>query len=567
MKLKTHILSFFLITLANFSFAQKAYLDKSGGSAKMMVDGKPFLIMGGELHNSTGSDMTALPQVFKEMKAMNLNTVLTYAYWEHIEPVEGQFNFDLVDAAINAAKNEEIKLIMVWFGSWKSTASTYAPAWIKTNPKRFPRYALENGNTLEILSPFFEENMKADMKAYKALVQHIKEVDTQNTVIMMQVENEPGCFENYRDYTSQGQKAWEAQMPNEMVNYLKQNEGNLYPELEKVWAANGKKTKGTWEEILGKSSAEGDYKYYPQELFMAYYYSKYINYIAAEGKKVLDLPTFCNGWLYNNRGFYPHGTVNPHVLDAYRAAGSAMDFYSPNVYTIDYDELFSKYTLANNTLFVPESMLSPAGALYSIGAYNSLGFAPFGIDGSGPKKEDNAVNLALLKQINKTLDNMAGIITASYHTEKMNAVYINQSQKKDVVSMGDYIITATTSNERGFNLEFGKSLDQVGKNNIPGVADEKQAAPAPFGTVPKGLASSIIIQSDTDEFYFIGYGVRLNFELKEAIKLEHLGFLSIDEGDFVNEKFILKKRWNGDEQKVKLPEDHITVLKVKFYRN
>jgi hypothetical protein len=452
-------LSLFLTTGV---LAQVPYLDYSQGSARMMVDGKPFIILGGELHNSTASDKTALPRVFEEMKALNFNTVLTYAYWEHLEPVEGQFDFDLVDAAIEAARAQEIKLIMVWFGSWKSTASTYVPARVKTNPDRFKRYTLEDGSTLEILSPFYEENKLADAKAYTALMRHIKEVDFDHTVIMMQVENEPGCFDNYRDFSEAAQKAWNSPIPKQMTDYLKKNKGNLFPELEKVWKENGYKTQGTWEEILGKGKQEGDYKFYTEELFMAYNYSTYIDYIAAEGRKILDLPAFCNGWLYNNRGFYPHGTVNPHVLDAYKAGGDALDFYSPNVYTIDYDGLFSLYTLGGNTLFVPESMFSPAGALYAIGAYSSLGFAPFGVDDPKTYNENNAVNLRLMKEIYKTLPEMNELITSNYSSEKMKAVYLNADKKKQTISIGDYILKAESSDQAGFSLDFGKSLEQRG---------------------------------------------------------------------------------------------------------
>lgn len=548
-------------------FAQLPYLDKSGKAPKLMVDGKPFIILGGELHNSTGSDKAALQKVWKEMKEMHLNTVLAYAYWELLEPVEGKYNFELVDAAIEGAKKENLKIVLVWFGSWKSTASTYVPEWVKTNPKRFQRYTLENGKTLEMLSPFSEENRNADAKAYIALMQHLKEVDTQHTVIMTQVENEPGCFENYRDGSPAAVKAWQSAVPDDMVNYLKTNKGKLFPALEKAWADNGYKTKGTWEEVLGKSTEQGDYKHYTEELFMAYYYSKYINYVAAEGRKKHDLPAFCNGWLYNKRGFYPHGTINPHVLDAYRAGGKAMDFYSPNVYTIDYDELFTNYTLGGNTLFIPESMLVPAGALYSIGAFNSLGFAPFGIDGERIKSKENATHLSILTATNKTLSNMMGLVTSNYNSPKMRAVYINAGKKEHKIELGDYQITASSSAERGgFSLDFGKSLENVGKPQPASGTEAPAAAPAPFGSVPKGIGSAILIQQSADEFFVVGYGVKLNFALKESVKFKHLGFLSIDEGDFENEKFIPRKRWNGDEQKAILPDSQLTVLRIRLYR-
>ena len=574
---------FILLTVfsANSVYAQLPQLVKTANATKLMVDGKPFIMMGGELHNSTGSDTAALKQVWKNLKAMNVNTVLAYAYWEMVEPVEGKYNFELIDALINGAAKENIRVALVWFGSWKSTTSAYAPEWVKTNPKRFPRYTLADGKTLEILSPFSDENRQADAKAYTALMQHIQAVDTRHTIIMMQVENEPGCFENYRDYSPAAQKAWQSPMPSEVVSYLQANKGKLFPALEKAWAATGYKTKGTWEDVLGKSTDEGEYKQYTEELFMAYQYSKYINYVAAEGKKKLDLPAFCNGWLYNKKGFYPHATINPHVLDAYRAGGTALDFYSPNVYTIEYDELFSNYVRGGNALFIPESLPVPAGALYAIGEFDALGFSAFGIDGPSVKSPENATNVRILTGLNETISQMATVITANYDSPKMRAVYINPKRKEHAIDIGDYQIIASSSGGMdGFSIDFGKSLEQVGKHKItfaelsgndappqPAPATPAAAPPVPFGGPPKPLGSAMIIQHSADEFYVVGYGVKLNFALKEGIAFNHLGFLSIDEGRFENEQFVAGKRWNGDEQKVSLPENQLTVLKVRLYRN
>lgn len=564
-----------LLGVSMLTKAQLPYLQKSANSNKMMVDGKPFIILGGELHNSTGTDKIALKEALKEAKSYNLNTVLAYAYWEFIEPTEGKYNFELIDYLITNAKQENLKVVLVWFGAWKSTASTYVPEWVKTNPKRFQRYTLENGKTLEMLSPFSEENRNADAKAYVALMQHLKDFDKQFTVIMTQVENEPGCFENYRDYSPSAIKAWQSPMPSEMVEYLQKNKGKLFPALEKAWAANGNKTTGTWEEILGKSTEQGEYKFYTEELFMAYNYSKFINYIAEKGRKVHNLSAFCNGWLYNNRGFYPHGTINPHVLDAYRAGGTALDFYSPNVYTIEYDELFNNYTLGGNTLFIPESLMLPAGALYSIGAFNAIGFAPFGVDGERTKSKENAVNLNLLKGTFKHISGMMGIITQNYGTEKLKAVYLNPVKETQEISIGEYKLTATSGRKGGFSIDFGKSLEEAGKAKMSlgpppteNKEDKAKAMPAgPFGPLPEDISSAIIIQSGADEFYVVGYAAKFHFALKEGVSFSHLGFLSIDEGYFENDKFTATKRWNGDEQQVKLPLDKVTVLRVRLYRN
>ena len=571
----TQICICILLGVSILTKAQLPYLNRAANATKMMVDGKPFIILGGELHNSTGTDKVALKNGLKEAKSYNLNTVLAYAYWELIEPAEGKYNFELIDYLITNAKQENLKVILVWFGSWKSTSSSYVPEWIKTNPKRFQRYTLENGKTLEMLSAFSEENRNADARAYMALMRHLKDFDKQHTVIMTQVENEPGCFENYRDYSPAAIKAWQSSMPSEVVEYLQKNKGKLFPAIEKVWAANGYKATGTWEEILGKSTDQGEYRFYTEELFMAYNYSKFINYIAEQGRKVHNLPAFCNGWLYNNRGFYPHGTINPHVLDAYRAGGTALDFYSPNVYTIEYDELFKNYTLGRNTLFVPESLLLPAGVLYAIGAFNAIGFAPFGIDGEKTKSKESATNLNLLKGSYKAISEMTGMITQNYGSDKMKAIYLNPVKESQEIQIGDYKLIATNSRKGGFSIDFGKSLESEGKAKMSfgspsaeNKEDKAKAMPAsPFGPLPEDISSAIIIQNSADEFYVVGYGVKLHFELKERIKFEHLGYLSIDEGYFENDKFIATKRWNGDEQKASLAANQITTLKIRLYRN
>lgn len=557
----------FLTTLPHSSIGQQPQLKKVNGHLQMVVEGKPFLILGGELHNSTASDTIALKEAMQTFKELNYNTILTYAYWEMIEPKEGDFDFQLIDMAVAYAAEQELKLVMVWFGSWKSTASTYVPTWVKTNPQRFKRYALEDGTELEILSPFCEANWQADAAAYKTLMRHIKKIDIEHTVILMQVENEPGCFDNYRDYSVEALKKWQEPVPAELTAYLEKNKENLYPELKRVWAANGYKTKGSWPEVFGVGSQKGAYQQYTEELFMSFHYGKFLNKVAAAGRKEYDLPTFCNGWLYNDRGFYPHATVNPHVLDAYRAAGSALDFYSPNVYTIEYDQLFSEYTLGGNTLFVPESMYSPSGVLHAIGRYNSLGFAPFGVDDARTFSEQNITNLTLMKSIYGVLPEMAGHITGHYGSGKMNSVYLKPGKKTDSIALGDYMIKATASAAAGFSLDFGKSLEQRGKRRLgpPPAETNEEAKPMPFGALPEGLASAMLIQNDENEFYIIGYGVKLDFALKPSVSFSHLNYLSIDEGTFINEQFVPQKRWNGDEQKLVLPENKLSVLRLRLY--
>ena len=576
--MKSISISFFFATLycllSISCVAQIPYLKKDNSATTLMVDGKPFLILGSEMHNSTGTDTAAVTAVMKQAKMLNMNTVLGYAYWEMVEPSEGRFNFYLVDHLIKSAEKEDLKLILVWFGSWKSTTSSYAPEWVKTNPKRFERYALADKTTLEILSPFCEENLKADTKAYVALMKHLKETDIKHTVIMLQPENEPGTFSSYRDFSPKAEKAWNTNVPNDVIDYLKNNKANLFPALEKSWTANGNKINGKWAELFGDIQG---FPHYAEELFSAYFYSKFINSLTSEGRKVLDLPSYCNGWLYNKLGNYPHGTINPHVLDMYHAAGKALDFYSPNVYSLDYDQLFSDYKTGGKTLFIPESILSPAGALYAIGEYDAIGFAPYGIDGWNPADK----NQKLLSEVNKTLQEMQGLIMSRFNSNEMRGLYQAPMARNKSIEIGDYILSVSSAESHRFAIDFGKSLEKAGKETIsfpqlmgievpegmPHQEEQKSTPPNPFAGLPKDFGAAIIMMNSPDEFYIAGYGLRVDFALKNGVTFNHLGYRSIDKGYFKNNEFIVTKRWNGDELKTVLPADELTVLKVRLYRN
>lgn len=55
-----------------------------------------------------------------------------------LELVEGQYDFSHVDYMIEEARNWNLKIVFIWFESWKNLFMTYAPGWVKKDPKRFP---------------------------------------------------------------------------------------------------------------------------------------------------------------------------------------------------------------------------------------------------------------------------------------------------------------------------------------------------------------------------------------------------------------------------------------------
>ena len=69
--------------------------------------------------------------LWANLKEGGMNTVLAVVTWEQVEPVEGQFDFTVVDEMIKAARANDLKLAILWFGSWKNGMSSYHPVWVK----------------------------------------------------------------------------------------------------------------------------------------------------------------------------------------------------------------------------------------------------------------------------------------------------------------------------------------------------------------------------------------------------------------------------------------------------
>jgi beta-galactosidase GanA len=143
----------------------------------LVVDGKPMLVLGGELGNSSASSQAYMARYWPKLKAMNLNTVLAPVSWELIEPKEGVYDFSSVDGLLKDARAQDMHLVLLWFGAWKNSMSTYVPSWVKRDDVRFPRAKAANGVSQEILSAFSANTRDADARAYAALLAHLKAVD------------------------------------------------------------------------------------------------------------------------------------------------------------------------------------------------------------------------------------------------------------------------------------------------------------------------------------------------------------------------------------------------------
>ena len=127
-----------------------------------IVDGKQFFPIGGQACNSSGYNAAEAEQAFKIVKMLNGNTLEIPVYWEQVEPKEGKFDFTALDELLASARRHEMKLILLWFASWKNGNMDYAPSWVKTDTKRFKRVKAENGKDVWDLSSHCKANAEAD---------------------------------------------------------------------------------------------------------------------------------------------------------------------------------------------------------------------------------------------------------------------------------------------------------------------------------------------------------------------------------------------------------------------
>ncbi|GHS99653.1 hypothetical protein FACS189421_10500 [Bacteroidia bacterium] len=438
------------------------------------------------------------------LKNMHLNAVIAPIYWELLEPEEGRFDFTTLDELIAEARNHDMKLVLIWFGSWKNTVSSYAPVWVRENLERFPRAKNPQGENMNALSCFSEENRNADAKAFASVMKHVKEVDkVHQTVVCVQVENEPGIRTCPRDYNAQANKKFGEQVPSTFMFYLERNRHILIPELDSIWKKSNYKTTGAWSDIFGDDA---------DELFMAWHIAGYIDKVAEAGKKEYNLPMFTNAWQddpdyqFSVPGEYPSGGPIAKTVPVYKAAAPNLDFLAPDIYRNDYENVCLLYKRMENALFIPESprtRIMVANAFYAVGE-GALGFAPYGIEYLPNPKDTLALGEAYA-----TLSALIPEITQYQGTGRMKGIRI-LSGKTQVMDLGDYMLHLTAENGR----------------KIP--------------------AYGLVIAKKDNEYLVAGNGFTITFSSKESEKL-HTEMRWIQELAYINGQWKKLRHLNGGQ--------------------
>lgn len=390
MKKTLSILLLLSISVCFFAQRQPVKVTSMNGIPRLTQDGKPVLMVAGEIHNSTSSTDYSLTRVWATLDSMGLNTVLVPVTWEQLEPEPGIFNFTLADRIISLANQHRMHAVILWFGTWKNGESSYVPLWVKRDVKRFFRVKDRQGNTTTTISPFCNAACEADAKAFARLMEHICLNDTERWIAAVQVENEVGCFVE-RDYSHAANKAWK-----------------------------------------GDGSRES------MRRFMTTAYARYVEKVAKAGKNSYNIPMFANCWLAQQDqpfGDFPNGGPQPYVLDIWKKEAPSLDWLSPDLYQYGntFKEICSDYNRKDNMLFIPETGPYPSRMWYAFAEYDAQCFSPFAIE-DYYSDDFFTGSVGVLKELLPTISRFQG-------TGKMRAFFRVGNEDSTTIDIGDYHFT------------------------------------------------------------------------------------------------------------------------------
>jgi hypothetical protein len=475
-------------------------LVKKDGRFRLMVDGKPFIMLGGQVGN-----FSAFPEIMERswsrFKAMNLNTIEYPVYWNVLEPEEGKFDFRAFDQILRGLRSQGFRADLLWFGTWKNGAMDWTPDWVKSNPQRFPRVLDSGGKPIRSLSAMSNTNLEADQKAYAAMMRHLREIDgADRTVIMVQVENEPGSLGSVRDFSPESNHLFDGLAPAQLVAALK-------------------KKPGTWKEVFGRIA---------DEAFNAYYLSHYIDEVAKAGKQIYPLPTYVNVW---NGGYgtndnfekfdrpgesYPSGGAVSHMLDLWKANAPDIDMIASDIYhqnSITYLKILNNYTRPDNPLLVVETgrAIAARAFFYALADFSAIGFGPFGVDGGGEAlRPDMAAIAADFRVVRSALP----IVAELQGTEKLQAA-----------------VEETGTGAR--NLIFS-NYDALVRFRPPGRQPAGTVGAATVAGPVEPSARALIAELGPDEFLVMGFESSVEFRPVQGSSYTAAQLLVEETGEYVD---------------------------------
>ena len=492
--------------------AQQPALRELNGVKRLYYHGEPFLLLSGELHNSTASTEEYLSPAMAAAKAMHLNSLVVTVEWDLIEPTEGRFDFSSVETVISLAERNDLPVVIAWFGTWKNGVSSYVPGWMKRDTGKYFRVLDDHGEATDCISPFCAAAREADARAFGALMHFIRERDTRQMVLFMQVENETGLWQQSIDLSKVAEKAFNQAVPAALTAFLKNRETSLDNPMKEKWVENGRKEKGTWKEVFGDNP-------YTEAFFMQWAYATYMDKVASAGKSEYDIPMYLNTVAMPTTGMAPNpglaGGGNPFgsrsplfpsgapiysAIDLYKLFCPSIDFCSPDIYVPAFKNVSDAYTRKDNPLFVPETGRNAAPAFYTLAHNDGIGFSAFAIEDAYLSKDYVGVY--------QTLEELLPLVSASQGSGLMDG-FLREGDE-----------TGTSFDLDGYRVDV---------RYIPG----------------ERAACGLVIKTGPEDFVLSGVGAIVTIARADDRKVTRYEW--VEEGRFEDGKWVAEVRLNGDQ--------------------
>lgn len=559
---------------------ERPCIAEKGNQKVLLVDGKPFIMLAGEIHNSDSSSPAYMEQIWKIADDLGMNSLLLPVTWEMVEPVEGEFHFEVLDQLIDQAREYGMKIGILWFGSFKNAECMYAPEWVKRDLERFHRGQIVKGKnkagrrvspTLPVTIPYTtisylsENAMQADARAFGRMMQHVCEYDeAEGTVITVQVENETGLLGNAREVSDEADAAFAGEVPQEFASYMRSH--TAYMEEDVRAAVEAGAEKGSWSEVFGAAA---------EEIFSAYHVASFVEYVAKAGKDAYDLPMTVNCWLdkaADTPGDYPSGGPVARVHEVWDYCAPSIDVYCPDIYVPYFNKVCDRFVKGGtNPLYIPEAATHSYAAprmVYTVGHYHAMCYSPFGFDDIGKPFSaaqgylfgmdvtDPALktpqNFEEYAALGKILREAMPLLAERYGTTDLQAVCAEREAEKKK------------------SLGLPEDMNPMERLMAEAAATTKMifgdlGVSAGFGGMmrPRNDGVLLVCRTKENEVYMIGEQCDIQLFSADSEKT-NLDILRVEEGTFENGAFVPGRRFNGDEA-AQLKLDKPGVLRLQWF--
>jgi beta-galactosidase GanA len=486
-----------------------------GGRHALIVDGAPFLMLGAQVNNSSNY-AAALPQVWPMLDRIHANTVEIPIAWQQVEPVEGKFDFSFLQTLLDQARAHDKRVVLLWFGTWKNTSPGYTPDWFKADNRRFPRMKMKDGSDHYVHSPMFRATLEADKRAFVEVMKYLKAHDPQNTVIMVQPENEVGSYRSPRDYGAQANAVFAKPVPTELAKALK-------------------KPGGSWTQMFG---AQAD------RVFNTWHTARFVDEIAAAGKAIKPLPMYVNASLAGPSNVpdptgVASGGPQQDVLDIWKAAAPALDFQAPDIYDRDAAHVglyLDAYARPDNALMVPEIGNAKEFARFFWAALGrgAIGYAPFGMDDTGYFNYPLGAKALDGETLHAIGLKYGALATMGRDWAKIAFEHATWGAAKP----DDGASQTTTMGNWTIGTSYGEW--QFGQKDWTWIKSE------PPVWAKEAVGGVAVAQLSPNEFLVVGDHVRLNFGTAKGGPKNGSVF-RVEEGRVVDGRWVMSRIWNGDQ--------------------